>query len=64
LRGERRLHHHAVTGGIVTSPHGIALASNGAATGYAQNGNYSWSADTDDQPVELPYLTLLQCEKR
>ena len=60
---ERRTHHHAFSGMVKTSSHGIALASGGAAGGYAKDGTLPYQGTTDEQDSELPYLQLLQCQK-
>jgi hypothetical protein len=57
-----RAHAHSNGGELVTTPHGIALASGCCADGYAANGTYPFSADTGEGDVGMPYLELLQCE--
>lgn len=60
---ELRPHQHSLKGAIKTSSYGIALASGGAAGGYAKNDTYPYQVQTDESSVEFPYLMLLQCKK-
>ena len=60
---ERRTHRHGFAGMVKTNSHGIALASGGAAGGYAKDGTLPYQGMTDEQDSELPYLQLLQCQK-
>ncbi len=56
-------HTHTVSGNLVTTAEGVAGLSNGAATGYAQNGTYPFSAASSDGDVGLPSVHLKQCQK-
>lgn len=56
-------HQHGVKGAIKTTSHGIALASGGAAGGYAKNDTYSYQVLTDEESAQFPHLMLLQCKK-
>jgi hypothetical protein len=62
-QGERRGHQHVVKGTIATTSHGIALASGGAADGYAKDMKYAYEATSENAASELPYIMLLQCQK-
>lgn len=62
--GEKRLHRHGLQGTIKTSSHGIALLSGGGAGGYAQDGSHAYTAQSDEVSAALPYMQLLQCQKR
>jgi hypothetical protein len=62
--GEKRLHRHGIQGTIKTSSHGISLLSGGGAGGYAQDGSHPYQAQSDEVSAALPYLQLLQCQKR
>ena len=61
--GEKRTHHHMLSGKLKTSAHGIALLSGGAAGGYAKDGEHPYDGKSEEQEAELPYLQLLQCQK-
>lgn len=61
--GEKRVHHHALSGSITTSSHGIALASGSGASGYAKNDKHPYQVDSIDEPSSFPYLQLLHCQK-
>jgi len=56
-------HAHGNDVALVTAPHGIALASGCCGGGYAANGSYGASQDTDMAEPGVPYVELLQCEK-
>jgi hypothetical protein len=60
---DKRPHHHGFAGSITTSAHGIALASGGAASGYAKDGEHPYNGNTEDSDAALPYLQLLHCQK-
>jgi hypothetical protein len=62
-QGERRTHVHAASGTVTAPPHGIALASGCCADGYGAAGDYPWTATSDADAVDFPYLQLLQCRK-
>lgn len=62
--GEKRVHQHVVKGSIRTTSHGIALASGGAASGYARNDPHAYQGSTADESVQFPSLQLLQCQKQ
>ncbi len=61
---EMRTHAHGNTVTLTTTSHGIDLAGNGSATGYAANGTYTAMQPTDDGDTGLPYIELLQCQKQ
>ena len=60
---EQRAHTHGVNGQVVTSPHGIALASGCCGGGYARNDTYPFTTTTTSGAVDLPYVELRQCRK-
>lgn len=60
---EVRTHQHTVNGTLATTSHGIALASGCCADGYAQQADYPFSGSSDGVAVDMPTITLLQCEK-
>lgn len=60
---EKRTHHHALSGKLKTSSHGIALLSGGAAGGYAKDGEHPYDGKSEEEEAQLPYLQLLQCQK-
>jgi hypothetical protein len=57
-------HTHVTDPLLVTSPHGIALASGCCAGGYAVDGTYQSTQDSGASDPGLPLLTLLQCQKQ
>lgn len=61
--GEKRTHKHGLQGSLKTTAHGIALASGGAANGYAKDDTHTYQATSDEESVAMPYLQLLQCQK-
>jgi hypothetical protein len=61
---DARTHAHGNTATLVTTSHGIALASGCCGGGYAENGTYTATQDTAEGDTGLPYLELLQCEKQ
>jgi hypothetical protein len=63
LAGALPKHAHAGATQLVTTPHGIALASGCCANGYAKNGTYDATADAAATETALPYVALLSCEK-
>lgn len=58
-----RTHTHGGEVSLATTSHGIALVSNGAATGYARNDTYTSQAETDASEAALPWIELIHCEK-
>mgnify|MGYP000963481731 CR=1 FL=1 len=60
---EERVHTHPVQGSFSTKAQGITLASGCCASGYAENGMYTFQATSDAGPAGLPYVQLLQCQK-
>lgn len=56
-------HTHDNDADLVTTPHGIALASGCCGDGYAQNGTHSASADAASAEPALPWIELFHCEK-
>jgi hypothetical protein len=58
-----RTHTHEGETSLGTTSHGIALVSNGAATGYARNDTYTSATETDASETALPWIELLHCEK-
>mgnify|MGYP000961262306 CR=1 FL=1 len=63
LATKKAARNHTVSGNLVTTAEGVAGLSNGAATGYAQNGTYPFSAASSDGDVGLPSVHLKQCQK-
>jgi len=57
-------HTHVTDPVLVTSPHGIALASGCCAGGYAVDGTYQSTQDSGPADPGLPLVTLLQCQKK
>jgi len=60
---EPRAHTHSVAATLSTTSHGIGLLANGAASGYAKNGEYMIAGDAAAAVMDMPVLALLQCEK-
>lgn len=63
-KGEKRGHRHELAGSIKTSSYGIALISGGGAGGYARDGSHAYQAASDESSAALPYVQLLQCQRR
>ena len=62
--GENRTHHHNLSGSITTSSHGIALANDGTASGYAKNDQHPFQQDSADDSIGFPFLQLRHCQKQ
>jgi len=58
-----RVHIHALTGTLETSPHGMAVVSGCCNGGFASNGKYTASATTEPAPGGLPWVELVGCTK-
>lgn len=63
-KGEKRGHRHELAGTLKTSSHGIALISGGGASGYARDGSHPYQVASDEASATLPYIQLLQCQRR
>jgi hypothetical protein len=61
---EKRAHRHELKGTIKTSSHGIALLSGGGAGGYARDDSHAYQIASEETSATLPYLQLLQCQRR
>jgi len=61
---EIRTHTHGNTLTLTTTSYGIGLANGCCAGGYAANGTYTATEDTDGGDTGLPYIELLQCQKQ
>lgn len=57
-------HDHDVDADLMTTPHGIALASGCCGGGYAKNGSYTFATKSTAAEPAMPYLALLQCEAK
>jgi len=54
-------HGHSIAANFPLVPHGIALASNGVAAGYAAPGIAPFTDDTADATTVFPYVEMLAC---
>jgi hypothetical protein len=63
---ENRNHKHEYKGTLDTDSAGIALTTGCCAKGYGKDGKYSYSGSTKPEGgnANLPYIQLLQCEKK
>ena len=60
---EERPHQHDVMPSLVTTPHGIALASGCCGSGYAREGTYRATVRTSATESAMPSIQLLMCQK-
>ncbi len=57
------MHAQANSGKLATEPHGIALAGGCCGGGYAKDGIYPFTGETEPGETGLPYIELLHCQK-